>query len=101
LSSEIVVFRLQGAAKRYAGVQALAPTDLEVAEGTCSVLIGPSGCGKTTLLRLLNGLVRPDDGVVSFRGVPIGEGNVRELRRKMGTSSRTAGCFLTWTPPPT
>ena len=54
----------------------------------------PSGCGKTTLLRLLNGLVQPDAGAVSFRGVPI------DARQRAGaapaawaTSSRTAGCF--------
>jgi osmoprotectant transport system ATP-binding protein len=87
------MFRLQAVAKRYGGVQALAPTDLEVTEGTCTVLLGPSGCGKTTLLRLLNGLVQPDAGVVSFRGVPIDARNVRDLRRKMGYVIQDGGLF--------
>ncbi len=93
MSSSPVVFRLQGAARRYADVQALAPTDLEVPEGSCTVLIGPSGCGKTTLLRLLNGLVRPDQGVVSFRGVPVDDRTVGELRRKMGYVIQDGGLF--------
>lgn len=34
-------------------------------------IIGPSGCGKTTLLRILDGLVRPDEGEVRVHGVRI------------------------------
>jgi osmoprotectant transport system ATP-binding protein len=80
-------------AKRYPGTQALAPTDFEVQEGTRTVLIGPSGCGKTTLLRLLNGLVWPDSGVVSFRGLPLEQRNLLELRRKMGYVIQDGGLF--------
>jgi osmoprotectant transport system ATP-binding protein len=87
------MFRLAAVAKRYGGLQALAPTDLEIHEGTCTVLIGPSGCGKTTLLRLLNGLVQPDAGTVCFRGVPIDAGNVQGLRRRMGYVIQDGGLF--------
>jgi len=55
--------RLIGCAKTYAdGTRALAPTDLTVAPGEVVVVLGPSGCGKTTLLRLVSGLDRPDEG---------------------------------------
>jgi osmoprotectant transport system ATP-binding protein len=93
LSSDPALFRLAGVSRRYGGLVALAPTDLELAEGTCTVLIGPSGCGKTTLLRLLNGLVQPDTGTVSFRGVPIDAGNVQDLRRRMGYVIQDGGLF--------
>jgi len=39
---------------------------LNVARGEFVVLLGPSGCGKTTLLRIIAGLDRPDDGVISI-----------------------------------
>ena len=37
---------------------------LEVPAATCLALAGPSGAGKTSVLRVVAGLVRPDDGVV-------------------------------------
>ena len=45
--------------------------NLEVAEGSVTVLIGPSGSGKTTLLRCLNGLTQPEAGVVTVGVVPV------------------------------
>jgi NitT/TauT family transport system ATP-binding protein len=40
----------------------LADIDLKIAPGEFFVIVGPSGCGKTTLLRILQGLVRPTAG---------------------------------------
>jgi cystine transport system ATP-binding protein len=45
--------------------------NLEVAEGSVTVLIGPSGSGKTTLLRCLNGLSHPQAGIVTVGDVTI------------------------------
>lgn len=48
---------------------------LDFDEGRVTVLVGENGCGKTTLLRVLNGLIRPAEGSVEFRGKPLhGEG---------------------------
>jgi multiple sugar transport system ATP-binding protein len=44
------------------GFQAVAPSDLEVADGEFMVLVGPSGCGKTTMLRMVAGLEEPTAG---------------------------------------
>jgi len=33
--------------------------------------VGPSGCGKTTLLLILAGLIRPDEGQILFNGKPV------------------------------
>jgi putative spermidine/putrescine transport system ATP-binding protein len=56
--------RISKLVKRYGAFVALAPTDLEVAEGEFLTLLGPSGSGKTTLLSLVAGLVHPDEGEV-------------------------------------
>lgn len=42
----------------------------ELAAGRWLMLTGPNGSGKTTLLRAIAGLVRPQDGSVSWRGQP-------------------------------
>ncbi|MBO9625446.1 MAG: ABC transporter ATP-binding protein [Microbacterium sp.] len=47
---------------------ALAPTDLDVADGTSVGIIGESGSGKSTLVKLLLGLDRPTAGTVSIDG---------------------------------
>jgi putative spermidine/putrescine transport system ATP-binding protein len=59
---------ISGLTKRYGSFTALAPTDLEVAEGEFLTLLGPSGSGKTTLLSLIAGLAVPDGGRLLIAG---------------------------------
>ena len=47
---------------------ALAPTDLDIVEGSSVGIIGESGSGKSTLVRLLLGLDRPTSGTVTVDG---------------------------------
>lgn len=47
---------------------ALKSITLDVPRERFVVLLGPSGCGKTTLLRLANGLIKPDGGSVLVEG---------------------------------
>jgi multiple sugar transport system ATP-binding protein len=54
--------RFEGVTKRFGAHAAVRGVDLDVTAGECLVLLGPSGCGKTTLLRLLAGLERADEG---------------------------------------
>jgi spermidine/putrescine transport system ATP-binding protein len=57
-----------GVTKRFGPVTAVAGVDLAVGAGEFLTLLGPSGCGKTTLLRLLSGFERPDEGSVWIDG---------------------------------
>ena len=50
--------------KRYAERWVLSGIDLDLEPSDRLAILGPSGCGKTTLLNLLGGLDRPDDGCV-------------------------------------
>jgi ABC-type nitrate/sulfonate/bicarbonate transport system ATPase subunit len=52
-------------------VYALKRVDLAIEEGEFISIIGPSGCGKTTLLRLIAGLDRPEEGNLSIDGREI------------------------------
>jgi putative ABC transport system ATP-binding protein len=53
-------------------------------EGHVTAIVGASGSGKSTLLRLLNRLEEPTSGRVLFRGVPLPDLDVRDLRRRVG-----------------
>lgn len=50
---------------------ALNNANLKIREHEFIALLGPSGCGKTTLLRIIDGLITPDHGMVRIRGEPI------------------------------
>ena len=54
--------------KAFGSHEVLKSVDIDVRRGEVVALIGPSGSGKTTVLRCLNGLEIPDDGVVDFVG---------------------------------
>ena len=53
--------------------------DLSVQNGAFISLIGPSGCGKSTLLKVLAGLVRPTNGLVSIAGLSPGDAARRRM----------------------
>jgi lipoprotein-releasing system ATP-binding protein len=73
------MLRLEGVQKRYASgsqwIQVLRGVDLEVARGEIVALMGPSGVGKSTLLHLIAGLDRPDEG-----RIVVDEREVTKLR---------------------
>jgi NitT/TauT family transport system ATP-binding protein len=54
-----------------ADVHVLDRIDLRVEEGEIVCLVGPSGCGKTTLLDIMAGLTKPDQGRVLSDGQPV------------------------------
>ena len=57
--------------KRFDEVRAVAGVDLEVEPGEIFGLIGPDGAGKTTTLRLLVGILDPDEGHSALDGVRV------------------------------
>ncbi|EON70855.1 ABC transporter ATP-binding protein [Lysinibacillus sphaericus] len=48
--------------KRFHQKQVIAPLSLEVPTGQLIGLLGPSGCGKTTLIKMIMGMIKPDNG---------------------------------------
>ena len=47
---------IQAVRKNFGAVPILHGVDIDIADGSFTVLVGPSGCGKSTLLRMIAGL---------------------------------------------
>ncbi len=63
-----VILAAESVSKSYHGISVLEKENLCLREGEICCLMGPSGQGKTTLLRLLMGLEKPDDGRITGSG---------------------------------
>ena len=74
-----VVFRHQSASRH-----AINGISFSVREGETIAFVGPSGAGKTTLVKLLVGLYKPQEGKILFNNIPGEEIDFDELREKIG-----------------
>ena len=61
-----------------AGIKALDNVNLLIRHGETMSLIGPTACGKTTLLKVIAGLIEPDEGAVYFDGQDVTKSPPRE-----------------------
>ncbi|WP_288656278.1 ABC transporter ATP-binding protein [Pantoea sp. UBA6567] len=82
--------------KQFAGKTAISDLSLQIGQGSFTVLIGTSGSGKSTLLKMINRLVEHDSGEIRFADEPIGQMNVRALRRRIGYAIQSIGLFPHW-----
>ncbi len=63
-----LVVEIRGVAKRYPGVVANDKVNLRVEKGTIHAIIGENGAGKSTLMKILYGMVKPDEGTILVDG---------------------------------
>jgi ribose transport system ATP-binding protein len=68
MESQIPLFRMEGISKRYGGVRALEKADLEVKAGRVHAILGENGAGKSTLIKVMSGVVVPDEGRMLLDG---------------------------------
>ena len=77
------MFEVSGLYKAYDNdVDILKNMNIKVEKGTIHGLIGHNGCGKTTLIKCLNGIFKPDKGVVLLDGESVYEN--KAVKEKIG-----------------
>jgi putative spermidine/putrescine transport system ATP-binding protein len=86
---------LRGISKAYAAETILNDLSIAVRKGEFCCLLGPSGCGKTTALRIINGLLEPDQGSVHLGGEDITSLSPR--KRNIGMLFQNYALFPTMT----
>ncbi len=85
--SDAELLRLEGVRFGYRERQILHDVSLSVRRGSIVALVGGSGSGKTTILRLIGGLLRAQQGSVRFEGREVGQldrDGLYDVRRRMG-----------------
>ncbi|MDQ1237060.1 ABC-2 type transport system ATP-binding protein [Paenibacillus sp. SORGH_AS306] len=75
--------------KHYAGTTAVDNLSLEVEAGEIYGLLGANGAGKTTTMRMVLGLIYPDEGEILYNGRPYRT----ELQHKMGYLPEERGLY--------
>jgi len=81
--------RLTGVTKRFGKHTAVDAFDFEVPEGSIYGLLGPNGSGKTTTIRMIMGILLPDEGRVELFGSDPGE----TRRRRVGYLPEERGLY--------
>src|SRR5678815_751574 len=83
------VIQVSGIRKTYGSTVAVSEVSFEVNEGEVFGLIGPNGAGKTTTMECVEGVRRPDRGVISVLGLdPFRD--VYALQEKIGVQLQAA-----------
>lgn len=85
--------RFDHVTKRYGDHTVLQDFNLTVYCGEFLTMIGRSGCGKTTALRLINGLLTPEEGTVYVNGKDVAQADLIALRRGIGYAIQGVGLF--------
>ncbi len=71
MGSKKPILSIKHVAVHFGGLVAISDMTFNVNEGELVSLIGPNGAGKTTAFNVVTGYLRPTNGEVHFRGMPI------------------------------
>ncbi len=87
-----MAIRTQGLTRTFGEVRAVDGVSFEVPTGTVFGFLGPNGSGKTTTIRLLLGLLEPDEGRMDVLGFdPVSQGD--EVRLRCGALLEHTGLY--------
>jgi len=94
MSTEELALRVSSVSKRFGGLTALQPVDLEIAAGERISVIGTNGAGKSTLFNLIAGVFPASSGSLELFGEDItGLSTVKRARRGLARTFQTSRLF--------
>jgi phospholipid/cholesterol/gamma-HCH transport system ATP-binding protein len=82
-----IVFSLKGVTKRFDREYALRDITVDIPKSSFTGVIGPGAAGKTVMVKILAGLIKPDEGDVYVEGlntVGLGELDLQKIRSRIG-----------------
>ena len=88
------MIEFESVSKTFAGgTHAVQDLSLSIPSDKITVIVGPSGCGKTTTLRMVNRMLEPSKGRITWDGSPLKSRRKTTLRRQMGYVIQSGGLF--------
>ena len=90
------IVSIRGVKKSFGDNPVLRGVDLDVEDGSVTIVIGPSGCGKSVLIKHIIGLLRPDEGEILVDGQDITQLSERDMtavRAKFGMLFQQSALF--------
>ena len=77
------MIQVQNISKGYGNLQALSEINFEMHKGEIIGLLGVNGAGKTTLMKILSGIIYPDEGDILFDNMSYCQ-HASDIKRKLG-----------------
>src|SRR5690625_4407563 len=74
-----VILEVNNISLRFGGVKALTNISFDVREHEVRAIIGPNGAGKSSMLNCINGVYKPTEGSITFRGNTFTHMNSRQV----------------------
>ena len=65
--------------------------DVQITDGSFTVIVGPNACGKSTLLRSLARVLKPQSGAVYLNGQTIASQPSKQVARQLGMLPQSLG----------
>ncbi len=83
---------VQNVTKSYGPIEALRGISFNISQGEIVGLLGPNGAGKTTTIKILTGILQPDQGTVAVNGRDVLE-HTRDVQSQIGYLPETAPLY--------
>jgi phospholipid/cholesterol/gamma-HCH transport system ATP-binding protein len=90
------VIKIRGLKKSFEDYAVLRGIDLDLYQGENLVVLGRSGSGKSVLIKLISGLLKPDEGTIEVLGkdvTAISEKELQDLRIRIGFSFQNSALY--------